>query len=379
MRIGAHEFSMRELAGSMGDMGTFFPLAVGYFAVCGVDPCGLLVMMGLTNIATGLVYRLPMPVEPMKVVAVVAIAQKWTPDMVYAAGIGIGISWIILAATGLIDWIAKQTPQPVVRGIQTALGLMLAYQGAKLVGGEWALAIVALIIILTLRDNKYAPAAVVLVALGLGIMWYRGMFEGLAGPAFALPQLRTPSAADIWSTFLLAGLAQLPLTATNAVIATSDTISKLWPDRRVTVRALAADHGVINMVVPFFGGMSMCHGVGGLVGQHYYGARTGGTNIIEGVIEIALGLFLAGSIASIFSDFPAAIIGAMMFLVGLNMVKFAREVKLTADLVPLAATAGVSIVPGSNMAIGFVAGIAVYKIMEWRGWVGGRPADPLHL
>ena len=29
--------------------------------------------MGLANVATGLVYRLPMPIEPMKVLAVVAI------------------------------------------------------------------------------------------------------------------------------------------------------------------------------------------------------------------------------------------------------------------------------------------------------------------
>ena len=29
------EFNLRELAGSMGDFGTFFPLAVGYIAVNG--------------------------------------------------------------------------------------------------------------------------------------------------------------------------------------------------------------------------------------------------------------------------------------------------------------------------------------------------------
>ncbi len=370
MKIGVFEFNMRELAGSMGDMGTFFPLAVGYFAVCGVDPCGLLVMMGLTNIATGLIYKLPMPVEPMKVIAVVAIAQKWEPEMVYAAGIGVGIAWIFLSATGLIDWIAKQTPQPVVRGIQTALGLMLAFQGAKLVGGEWALALIALIIIFTLRENKYAPAAVVLVALGLGIMWYKDLFHGLAGPALSLPQFRVPAVADVWAAFVLAGLAQLPLTATNAVIATSDTITQYWPDRKVSVRALAMDHGLTNIIVPFFGGMAMCRGVGGLAGQYYYGARTGGTNIIEGVIEIALGLFLAASIASVFSSFPTAIIGSMMFLVGLNMMKFARDVKLSADIVPLAATAGISIIPGSNMAVGFVAGVVIYKLMQWRGWAG---------
>jgi len=77
VRIGSFEFNVRELAGSMGDFGTLLPLAIGYITVCKMDPCGLLVMMGLANIVTGLVYRLPMPIEPMKVLAVMAIAQAW--------------------------------------------------------------------------------------------------------------------------------------------------------------------------------------------------------------------------------------------------------------------------------------------------------------
>ena len=78
MRVGSFEFSIRELAGSMGDFGTLLPLTVGYITVCGMNPTGLLVMLGLTNVVTGLVYRLPMPLQPMKVLAVVAIAQRWT-------------------------------------------------------------------------------------------------------------------------------------------------------------------------------------------------------------------------------------------------------------------------------------------------------------
>ena len=44
MRIGSFEFSLRELAGSMGDFGTRFPLAIGYIVVCGMNPAGFLVM-----------------------------------------------------------------------------------------------------------------------------------------------------------------------------------------------------------------------------------------------------------------------------------------------------------------------------------------------
>lgn len=64
------EFNLRELAGSMGDFGTLFPLAIGYIAVCGLNPAGLFIWMGLVNIATGVIYRLPMLVEPKKVISV---------------------------------------------------------------------------------------------------------------------------------------------------------------------------------------------------------------------------------------------------------------------------------------------------------------------
>lgn len=70
------EFNLRELVGSMGDFGTLFPLAIGLIVVNGLNPTGLFIMLGLVNIITGLIYRLPMPVEPKKVVSVAAIAQS---------------------------------------------------------------------------------------------------------------------------------------------------------------------------------------------------------------------------------------------------------------------------------------------------------------
>ena len=110
MKIRSFEFNLRELAGSMGDFGTLFPLAIGYIAVCGLNPAGLFVMMGLANIATGLLYRLPMPIEPMKLLAVVAIAQSWTPSMVYASGFAMGVIWVLIGVTGIMARIGKITP-----------------------------------------------------------------------------------------------------------------------------------------------------------------------------------------------------------------------------------------------------------------------------
>lgn len=79
MKIKSFEFSLRELSGSMGDFGTLFPLAIGYIAVCGLDPAGFLVMMGIANIATGLIYKLPMPIGFLAGLAAHYGMARWRP------------------------------------------------------------------------------------------------------------------------------------------------------------------------------------------------------------------------------------------------------------------------------------------------------------
>ncbi|MBN2437766.1 MAG: putative sulfate/molybdate transporter [Deltaproteobacteria bacterium] len=366
MKIKSFEFNLRELAGSMGDFGTLFPLAIGYIAVCGLDPAGFLVMMGLANIATGLVYKLPMPIEPMKVLAVVAIAQHWTPSLIYASGFAMGVVWVLFAATGVIGRLAKITPRSVVRGIQATLGILLAVEALKMISTGWVLGVVAIAIVLTLRESRYAPAAVVLMLLGIAIVAFQGKLPSVELIRFTLPPLTGFSPKEVWDSLMLAGFAQIPLTITNATIATSALIGTYFPDRPVDVGRLSWNQGIMNLLTPFFGGMPMCHGSGGLAGQYYFGARTGGTNLIEGAIEIALGLFLAAAIAVLFSAFPMAIIGAMMFLVGIELTKFARDVRPGRDLIPLVITVAVSLL--ANMAVGFLAGLAVHYGMEkWRG------------
>ena len=363
MKIRSFEFSIRELAGSMGDFGTFFPLAVGYIAVCGLDPAGLLVMMGLANIASGLVYRLPMPIQPMKVIAVVAIAQQWTPGMVYASGVVMGIVWILFSLTGIMTWIGRVTPNAVVRGIQAALGVMLAIKALEMLSTGWVLGIICIVIVLTLRRSRVAPAAIVLMALGIAIPLIKGELGGVEAPAFTLPAFTGFPIEAMWQTLLLAGLAQIPLTATNAVMSTSSLIKTYWPDRVVKENTLALNTGIMNLLLPFLGGMPLCHGAGGLAGQYYFGARTGGTNIIEGVIEITFGLLLAASIATLFTAFPMAIIGAMLLMVGIELCKFVSDVRGKENILPLLSTVLVSL--AFNMAFGFLAGLLVHHAIQW--------------
>ena len=363
MRIRDYEFNMRELSGAMGDFGTLFPLAVGYIVVNGMNPAGLFFMIGLTNILTGIVYHLPMPVEPKKVVAAVAISRRWSPERIYASGIGLGLAWFLLVFTGWIDRLAKWTPKAVIRGIQLALGIQLFTTAWGMVADAWWLALLAVALAILLKDNRRAPAALVLIGLGLAISAWRGTLLPNLRLGLTLPPFVVPSWKEIWPAMVGAGFAQMPLTIASAVLATSALISEYFPDKPVPPKRLMLNMGVMNVLSPFLGGMPMCHGSGGLVGQYTFGARTGGANILEGLIEIGLGLFLGSSLAGLFASFPMAIVGGMLAVVAFQLAKFGLDLR-GIDLVVMLITAGVS--TWQNMAVGFAVGMAVYYLWQHR-------------
>jgi len=101
-----------------------------------------------------------MPIEPMKVLAATAIAQRWPPSLVYAVGFGTSLIWLILSLAGLVEKIAAITPRSIVRGIPVTLGIMLAIEGFKMVSTGWILGAVSILIAILLRTSRYAPAAI---------------------------------------------------------------------------------------------------------------------------------------------------------------------------------------------------------------------------
>jgi len=346
----------------MGDFGTLFPLAVGYIVVNGLDPAGLFVALGLTNIALGLIYRLPMPLQPKKVIAASAIAQGWSPSLIYASGFGLGLLWLALVLTGLLRKLLDVTPAFIVRGIQLALAATLAWKALQWMRPTPLLALTAIAIVLVLRENRYAPAAIVLMVLGLGIVAWRGDLPGSWELALSLPPITLPRLGDVWQAMLLAGFAQIPLSITNAVIAPAALIRDYFPEEKVvSERKLMLNMGVMNVTASFLGGMPMCHGAGGLAGQYYFGARTGGAPILEGLIELAIGLFLSRSIANVLASFPMPLMAGMMLLVSIQLAK--PMIELRGWKLGLALfTAVLSVI--TNMAVGFAAGLAVTHLVR---------------
>ena len=86
----AIRFDRNEFAGAFGDIGTDLPLIIGMILAAGLHSASVLVMFGLMQYVTALTYRMPMPVQPLKAVAVLVITQKIAPEILYGGGLAIG-------------------------------------------------------------------------------------------------------------------------------------------------------------------------------------------------------------------------------------------------------------------------------------------------
>jgi len=362
-RLGEMSFSRTELAGSLGDLGTFLPLTLGVAAVCGLDFGRVLLFAGAFNIVTGLIFRVPMCVQPMKAIATLAIAQQLSAGEVMAAGLIAGATVLVLAACGLVARLAAIIPASVAAGIQLGLAAKLAWAavgmsflGQRMIGWDsWGAALIVLVILLALANSQRIPGALVVFVLGLGVAMARLTNAGAVSPAVSaagLPLLSGFSAAA-WH----AAATQVPLTVTNSVLAVCALSARLFPDRPASVQKVAVSVGTLNILGFMFGGQPMCHGAGGLAGQYRFGARTAGSMVMLGGVKIVCGLLFAGYLFHLFSVFPASVLGIMLLFSSFELAKAARNQTTIADLGVCLVTAILMFTIGAGP--GLVAGVAV--------------------
>eukprot|EP00210_Caulerpa_lentillifera_P004508 g4301.t1 len=129
-----HQCTWSELSGALGDLGTFIPLLVGLVREIGLDLGTTLIATGLYNVITGLQFGIPMPVQPMKTIAAVALSEEslTIPEMT-SAGLTVSCVVFILGITRGMTIFNKLVPFSLVRGIQLGVGLKLAVKGIKMV------------------------------------------------------------------------------------------------------------------------------------------------------------------------------------------------------------------------------------------------------
>ena len=182
-------------------------------------------------------------------------------------------------------------------------------------------------------------------------------------PEFALTKI---SWQEIVTGVVVLGFPQVALTLGNAIIATVEENNTLFPDRRITVKAIAVDHGIMNLVGTSLGGVPMCHGAGGMAGHVRFGARTGGALVILGALILFIGLFLSDSVATLFKLFPRSLLGVILLFGGLELAAGAHgNGSQRGDRYVVLLTAGISL---WNMGVGYLAGLALWHALQ-REWL----------
>eukprot|EP00538_Stauroneis_constricta_P011119 CAMPEP_0119557678 /NCGR_PEP_ID=MMETSP1352-20130426/9269_1 /TAXON_ID=265584 /ORGANISM="Stauroneis constricta, Strain CCMP1120" /LENGTH=669 /DNA_ID=CAMNT_0007604817 /DNA_START=170 /DNA_END=2179 /DNA_ORIENTATION=- len=357
-------FSVAELSGACGDFGTLIPLLVAMARERTIYLAPTLFWTGLVHIITGWWWDIPMPLQPMKSIAAVAIAGGLDRLQVTTAGIWMGVVMTTLSVSGGIEFVNKIVPVSVVSGLQMGVGMKLAIRGMLMIQDlPWwgqldcifTAVVCTLFSMVLLKEQQQRQAAaqprtmslwrrltqkppVGLYLFGLGAIlslinsWIQEPKEAtdrLEDPAsiwFGAPivvnALKGVTSDDWRKGFLEGAIPQLPLTTLNSVISICLLADTMFAHKRqgekevVSRKAACLSVGLLNVVFCPLGCMPNCHGAGGLAGQHRLGAESGTSMIILGLIKMSIAILFGGSLLELLDALPISVLGLMLCIAG---------------------------------------------------------------
>jgi MFS superfamily sulfate permease-like transporter len=339
-----------------------------------VDPLGILFMFGLSELAVGLFYKTPIPVQPMKAIGGAAIASggAMSAGMICGAGLFTGLVWFLVGATKTVNLATKLAAKPIIRGIILGLGLLFITEGIKMMLVTPWLGALGLVVTFALLTYRRFPAMFALLVLGALAAWLLDPAQAKhvlsMPPSFRFPELTFArmSWPDFVAGSLVLAIPQLPLTIGNAVIAIRAENNELFPDRPVTDRMMAISQGIMNLASAPFGGIPLCHGAGGMAGHVRFGARTGGSLVMLGVIMMTLALFFSSSVGLLFQIFPKAVLGVILFFAGAELAMTTKDIgSKKEDVYVMLVVAGFAM---WNMGAAFLVGVVLHQALQ-RRWL----------
>ncbi len=349
------KFTIREFSGSLADLGTIVPFIFIAVTSSGMRLGPILMAFGLFYVYSGLVYKLPMPVEPLKVVGAIAIAGGLSQGEIVGAGLFVGLFFLLIGVTGAVDFLEKIFPLSLIRGVQLGLALLLLKNGGlyvlkDLYPGALAVLLVAISILWNRKyKDVYLPGALIIFILGVAFGFY---MYGIPAVQLSLPlDFYIPAPGEFASGIYKAGIAQIPLTLTNAVLATSLLASDLFREK-ISPKKLSVNIGLADCITVPLGGFPMCHGAGGLAAHYRFGARTGGASIMIGMLFIALSFIGTSSMLSLV---PVGILGALLAFAGIELLASS----INTDMAAVTAITGIATLL-VDPTVGLLAGIAAY-------------------
>ncbi|KAK2024423.1 sulfate transporter [Colletotrichum zoysiae] len=335
---------LAEISGALGDLGTLLPLMIALAVQGSIYLDSTLVFSGISNIVTGAVFGIPLPVQPMKAIAAAAISRPEYGKIqtVMAAGQWVSLAVLAMSLTGLLRWVTRNVPVPVVKGIQLGAGLSLVMAaGSSLLRDlDWTRPVIDnqlwalgafLVLIFTQRLPRF-PYALCVFVLSLAFAFVA--VETKDGDVHILLQMMP--GPDVWEPRrwlhwnlnwfeykpISMAIGQLPLTTLNSVIAVSALAADLLPDMPTpSVTSMGISVGLMNLVGTWWGAMPVCHGAGGLAAQYRFGARSGASIIMLGLLKLILGVVFGNSLIDLLKHYPKSLLGVMVIAAGLELAK----------------------------------------------------------
>jgi hypothetical protein len=351
-------FDLREANGALGDIGTLLPLAIGAIALAGLSAQQVFMSFGLFYVATGLIYRLPIPVQPMKAVAALALVSAATPGSIALAGVLIGVTLLVLGGSGIIDRIARFVPQSVLSGLQLGLGLALGWIALGLMADQAIVGAVSLgIAVGALRLGTHAALATLVAGVALGLSIGHPSVPLITAMPETGWQVPIPSASDLRFSLTDLALPQLAMTLTNAVFLTTLVARDSFGDRaaHVTPSRLCMTTGAANIILAPLGALPMCHGAGGVAAHHRFGARSGGAPVMLGAALLLLALLPGDLQRTALGTIPAATLGALLLVAAIELATSRRLLDARPSCRPVIALTAFATVFG-NPLLGLGAG-----------------------
>lgn len=357
----------RETSGSLADLGVLVPIAVALIVSNGLSATAVLLPAGLAYLLVARTYRLPIAVQPLKAFGAVAIAAGLGSDVIAAGSILMGVTFLLLGSTRLLNVLAGVFPLAVVRGVQLAVGLtfvkiawnLLAHPPRSFTGTIPTTAIavaIALALFALLLWKRWAIVAVVGGALTVAVLTSDSA-QSLGPSAITMPSF-TWSA---WTTAaVLLVLPQIPLTLTNSCIAPADASRVYFGDlaTRVTPARLARTLGAVNIFAGAISGMPVCHGAGGLSAHVAFGARTWRAPVVIGSVLTASALLFGADLAVVLRAFPLPVLAALLLVAALVHIRLLKDLRLRTDwtLAIMVGVVGVTM----NLAWAVAGGLVIW-------------------
>lgn len=372
MKFPGVRLDRNEFAGAFGDLGTDLPLIVGMLLVSDLDATNVLVMYGVLQIFSGFYYGIPMAVQPLKAVASIVIAQKICGAVILGAGLAIGVIMLVFSATGVLRKLSEFIPVIVIKGIQVGLGVLLGIIALKdyiIHRSDFidiVLVLVTFLIGLVFIGNKKIPAALLIIVIGAVFALVFNIDQPsqlFAKVGFDLPEFSLPTSTNVLDGFFLLAIPQIPLSIGNSILASNQLATELFPEKKIGVTKIGWTYSLMNILSSFFGGVPVCHGSGGLMGHYTFGARTGGSVVIYGVMFLTLGLFFSNNFLEIVKLFPLQVLGVILLFEALSLIsviKIYQAPKKEVFLVLIVATCCVTLPFG--FFTGMVVGTGLYYV-----------------